>query len=321
METGAFSYRVIGSYNQHWFDMSVEDPNEYIQIPCGKCIGCRLEYASKWADRLIAEAQYHDKACFITLTYSDEYLPARRMYKEGDTLFPSPFHPLVKKHMQLFMKRLRKKFGKDIRFYGVGEYGEKNMRPHYHIILFGVDFSDDRELMFIKDGFPHYVSNTLYDHLPADRSKSLWKYGLCDIAEVSWQSCAYVARYTVKKLKGLDSGFYKKYNYEPEFALMSRRPGIGTEFIKDHLDSYKTGLFVPTEKGALELSTNKFFDKKFANEYPAEFVDWQEERKEFNISRQRQKLQRTDLRFNDLQDVVERSKIKQSKRLRRELEE
>lgn len=69
-----------------------------LKLPCGQCIGCRLERSRQWAMRIIHEASMYDNNCFITLTYSPENLP--------------PDGGLRKKHFQLFMKRLRKKLKK-----------------------------------------------------------------------------------------------------------------------------------------------------------------------------------------------------------------
>ena len=90
------------------------------KLPCGQCIGCRLARSSMWATRCVHEAQLHKQNCFITLTYNDDNLPYP----------PTSIRPL-----QLFMKRLRKRFGAGIRFYACGEYGEKFGRPHYHACL------------------------------------------------------------------------------------------------------------------------------------------------------------------------------------------
>ena len=123
-----------GEYNPE--KLPVLDSNsEYISIPCGKCIGCRLDYSRTWADRCMLESQYHKNNWFLTLTYDNDHLPEQRP--------GSPVHSLQKRDMQLFMKRLRKRFPNDkIRFFGCGEYGSKSCRPHYHLLLFGVPFED-----------------------------------------------------------------------------------------------------------------------------------------------------------------------------------
>ena len=104
-------------------------PDDPVQLPCGQCIGCRLEKSRQWAMRIAHESSLYDQNCFLTLTFSDEHLPQNLSVSKRD--------------LQLFMKRLRKHFApRKIRFFQCGEYGELNMRPHYHSILFNVDFPD-----------------------------------------------------------------------------------------------------------------------------------------------------------------------------------
>lgn len=95
-----------------------------IELPCGRCVGCRLRRANEWALRVMHEAKLHPANCFVTLTYRDEDLPENGSLRHRD--------------FQLFMKRLRKRA--DVRFYMCGEYGEQKLRPHYHACLFGVDY-------------------------------------------------------------------------------------------------------------------------------------------------------------------------------------
>ena len=101
-----------------------------IKLPCGRCIGCRLERSRQWAVRLVHEKRFHSRSSFITLTYAPEHMP-----RDGS---------LNLEHFQKFLKRLRKWRGdpKSIRFFHAGEYGEKRGRPHYHAIIFGEDFRD-----------------------------------------------------------------------------------------------------------------------------------------------------------------------------------
>lgn len=184
-------------------------------IPCGYCIGCRLERSRQWAMRCVHEAMLHRKNCFITLTFSPQALKDRG---SGS---------LRKRDFQLFIKKLRKRFGKGIRYLHCGEYGSKRGRPHYHACIFGFDFPD-------KQPFRGNLS----------RSKileELWPYGFSTIGELTFESAAYVARYVVKKRYGKDSSqFYEKVfeptgeleSLQPEYATMSRRPGIGRGFIE-----------------------------------------------------------------------------------------
>lgn len=191
----------------------VGDPRDWIQgvnffdLPCGRCIGCRLERSRQWAVRCVHEAFLHDCNSFLTLTYSPANLP------EGGTL--------VLRDLQLFLKRLRKRFsGVSVRFFACGEYGESFARPHYHVVLFGFDFPD--KVFFKVDG-----GNTLYTSAILS---DLWPFGFCLIGDCTFESCAYVARYITKKQFGASAEDYYA-GRKPEFVTMSRRPGIGHGWI------------------------------------------------------------------------------------------
>lgn len=185
-----------------------------LQIPCGKCIGCRLEYSRQWAIRAVHEALMHEENMFITLTYDNDHCPSS----------------LRLDHFQRFMKRLRKHFApRKIRFFHCGEYGEHFGRPHYHAIIFGACFHD---LVYFRTdhGNRTYISPTL---------QKLWPYGFSLIGDVTFESCAYVARYITKKITGPDAdehyldpttGELRK----PEYVTMSRRPGIGRSFLEKY---------------------------------------------------------------------------------------
>ena len=179
-------------------------------IPCGRCIGCRLAHSRQWAVRCVHEASLHDRNCFLTLTFDDKHLPASKSVNVRD--------------VQLFLKRLRKALSYQnikIRFFACGEYGDKNLRPHYHLIIFGYDFADDRQLLRSTPYGPLFISDFLF---------SLWPYGFHTIGNVTFNSCAYVARYVTKKVYGKDAPAH--YNGRvPEFITMSRRPGIAHDWI------------------------------------------------------------------------------------------
>ena len=142
-----------------------------IEIPCGQCIGCRLDYSNQWASRCLLEMQQHDKNCFITLTYDDDHVPMS-YYCTLDDHKERASMTLKMEDLTLFWKRLRKeleKNGNNFRYYCAGEYGDLYARPHYHAILFGFmpddlipaseyndKFVDKSEL-----GYDYYVSPTL----------------------------------------------------------------------------------------------------------------------------------------------------------------
>lgn len=197
--------------------------NITVYRPCGVCCGCRLSYAAQWSVRCWCEAQCHEKSCFITLTYSNENLP-----EDGS---------VKKEELQLFIKRLRRLAEPEvIRFFGCGEYGEKGNRPHYHVCVFGFDFSDKTLLKGgrwkgCKKGFKK-STDPLYR---SDGLESLWKKGYSSIGELTEKSAGYVARYCMKKIGG-DKAKEHYGDRVPEFSLMSRMPGIGQKWFEEHIN-------------------------------------------------------------------------------------
>lgn len=192
-----------------------------LELPCGQCIGCRLERSRQWAVRCLHESKLHEENSFVTLTYSDENLPSNGS--------------LVYKHFQLFMRRMRKSLGAPVRFYMAGEYGEQYGRPHYHALLFGKDFSDKKYFKSGKFGDALFTSREL---------DSYWRLGQCLVGTVTIQSAGYIARYCMKKVTGQ---FAEQYYGDrvPEFNRMSLKPGIGAGwFEKYYLNWYPVGRVV-----------------------------------------------------------------------------
>lgn len=190
--------------------------------PCGRCNACRKKYAADKAIRMVHEINEWPTASFLTLTYDERNLH----YETPTALLPS----ITPRHLQLFFKRLRRKTGLDLSYVACGEYGSITNRPHYHVILYGYDFSDNRRI-YQSDTISN--TNTLYNSNLLDK---LWEYkGHCVIADVSYDSCAYVAGYTIKKLNGeAGKSAYDKTGRLPPFGLMSRRPAIGLRWIERH---------------------------------------------------------------------------------------
>jgi hypothetical protein len=227
---------------------------EPIWLPCGQCIGCRLERSRQWAMRIVHEAQMYDRNCFVTLTYDDEYLP-----KDGS---------LNKRDFQLFMKRLRKRYGAGIRYYQCGEYGELLGRPHHHAILFNFDF-DDKVLWSVRDGVRLYRSASL---------EQLWPHGYSTIGDVTFESAAYVARYCTKKITGkLAHEHYK--GKLPEYATMSRRPGIGRAWLEKYKDDVYNYDYVVVRNG-LKLRPPRYYDRIYDEIDPERMMEIKEKRGE-----------------------------------------
>lgn len=229
-----------------------EDSNgQTLELPCGQCIGCRLERSRQWAIRCVHEASFHDHNSFITLTYNDDHLP--------------PDGSLSVEHWQKFMKRLRfhhrpKKF----RYFHCGEYGSKLGRPHYHACLFGLDF-DDKQIFRQSEGATLYTSSKLDE---------IWGKGYTTVGDVTFESAAYVARYIMKKVTGeAAEDHYEKvdpitgeiHRIKPEYTTMSRRPGLGQGWIEKYMsDVYPSDEVVLLRNGkSFRMKPPKYYNGRF----------------------------------------------------------
>lgn len=259
-----------------------------IELPCSSCIGCKLERSRNMADRCMLEADMHDVNCFVTLTFDPKHLPLNR----------SLDHRLF----QLFMKRLRKWYGKPLKFYMCGEYGGRLGRPHYHALLFGVNF-DDKLLATIRNGNKLYTSNAL---------QKLWPYGFSSIGDVTYKSASYVTRYVLKKqsIKNHDH-YVDKHTGEclkPEYTRCSN--GIGKAWLNKYFsDVYPSDELV--RNGRIGRPP-RYFDKQLEKVNP-QLLDEIKARRSLAIPPVEE---RTEERLA----VKQRVKLAQIKSLKRELE-
>lgn len=210
-----------------------------VAVPCGKCVGCKKLHAQAWAVRCVHEAQFHALNCFITLTYEDKKVP------EGGSL--------RKAHFQLFMKRLREFVSPvKISFFACGEYGSINRRPHYHALIFGMDFLDRTHWKGEGQG-ELFVSPTL---------ERLWGNGFTSVGPLTPATAAYTAGYVTKKAGSIYEEVDKHgeiHALEKEFLLMSRRPAIGRRWIEQFAKDVYPDDFVVRE-GA-KLGVPRYYDK------------------------------------------------------------
>lgn len=301
-------YHPLKGYQSRWktalgkrqivFNKSAGFLDKEMTVPCGQCIGCRLERSRQWAIRITHEASLYEKNCFITLTYSDEYLP-----------FDNSLHL---EHFQKFMKRFRKKFGQKIRFYHCGEYGSKYGRPHYHACIFNFDFNDKKLLKYVNNN-PLYTSASL---------EQLWRYGYSSSAALTFHSAAYVARYIMKKVNGaradehyerFDDETGEFYKIQPEYTTMSRRPGIG----KDWFDRYKLDIYSANKDFVFmnnkKMRPPRFYDSCYEVENPNHFAKLKSRRK-------KESKKHLDNQTPERLTVREKVKLSQIKRLVRTLD-
>lgn len=284
------------------FDRKYGFEDMEVQLPCGQCIGCRLDYSRQWAVRCVHEAQLHSCSSFITLTFRDECLPKDRTISVRD--------------LQLFFKRLRKKLSPiKIRYFACGEYGDQTQRPHYHACIFGYDFPDKLPCGVNRQGDTLYQSKMLQE---------IWTYGFNWIGNVTFESCAYVARYMLKKQKGgendkiretLDPETGEIYFQENTFAVMSRggdMGGIGSKWFELYGESDTSKDYI-TLRGK-KVGLPKFYDMLLERKNPNEF----EKRKAKRRYKAKQKAyDNTPDRLRD-KERVKKQKIDQM--LKRDLE-
>lgn len=255
-----------------WDERHAHPDLQPFKIPCKQCIDCRMSHTQTWATRMTLEASLYEDNSFLTLTYNQENLP--------------PHSSLHLPHFQKFLKLLRKEKNKKnsailsdktkpLRYYHCGEYGEQGLRPHYHACVFNLDFGDKVHFK-TSNGEKYYRSPTL---------ERLWKHGHAMTGSVTFESAAYVARYITKKITGPLAHTYYEFqdpetgeiiSLEPEYATMSKKPGLGQPwFERFKSDVYPSDFIVVRGK---KLSVPKYFDTLLERLSPDEFNEIRQNR-------------------------------------------
>lgn len=206
---------------------------QHIPFPCGKCPNCMRRRTSGWSFRLVKEGERSYSALFVTLTYNTDHVP---ITKNG-------YMTLDKTDLQKYFKRLRKLTHEKIRYYAVGEYGTKNQRPHYHIILFNAS--------------TRIVENA-------------WKINNVDIGtiyigDVSDASIGYTLKYMTKLGK---IPMHQNDDRKKEFSVMSK--GIGANYltkqmIKWHKKDLEKRMYVPM-KDNKKIAMPRYYKEKIYTE-------------------------------------------------------
>lgn len=216
------------------YPITIGDPEGKLKkwkvVPCGKCVPCKRRRQAQWSFRLLQEQQHSFSAAFLTLTYSDENLT------HGE-LFPT----LVKRDLQLFLKRLRKKQSKTskqkIIYYACGEYGTRTFRPHYHMIIFNL------------------LPELLFDSPLSE----IWGNGNVRVDPCNIKTIQYTSKYVMKSEK-------KPEGVEPEFSLMSK--GIGKSYLTDQVIKYYKDNQMPyvVWKDGQKMSMPRYFKERIFTE-------------------------------------------------------
>lgn len=220
-----------------------------LSIPCGQCIGCKLETSRQWATRCMHEAQLHKHNECVLLTYAE--MPTSGSLSHRD--------------FQLFMKSLRTKH-KNVSYYMCGEYGERTRRPHFHAALFNLELTDRKYHKTNRQGTRIFTSELLQKH---------WPHGYATTSALTFEAAAYIARYLVQKQTGpkakaaytvLDPSTGEITELTPEYNKMSLRPAIGKRWLeKYYTEVYPEGqVFV---RGSLHAAP-RYYDKQFREQQP-----------------------------------------------------
>lgn len=216
---------------------------------CGRCLPCRANRARVWTHRLLLEQTQHEESVFATLTYNNENLPG-----DGN---------LEKEELQKFWKRLRKRLDRKIRYFAVGEYGDKSWRPHYHAAIFGVGIYDREAL------------------------QETWDKGFIHLGELNKNSIRYMLEYILKNLYWQNPRLDGR---TPEFSVQSRKPGIGAIAINEvgkkisGNSFYKGNRIRELQYGKSKLPLGRFLQEKLDKAVgirheaiEADLMDYQEE--------------------------------------------
>lgn len=246
---------------------------EEVTVKCGKCPTCRRQKSQEWAIKLINEAKYHKKACFITLTFDSKILLDKnsKAYQYGAN--PNFIFKIENSmvYFQKFIKRLRKKYkDKKISYFHIAEYGEKTHRPHHHAIIYGINFEEDRKEMEIsKTGHVQYHSQTLAD---------LWACGRISIQDCNSNNIIYITQYSLKKFK--NNELNKKYNTKMTF---SNRVKMNVKFIRRHPELIEKGYLTDTDNHRYKIPKSYLdnLKKEENNKYEIHYRNYENNLMEF----------------------------------------
>ncbi len=238
-----------------------------MEVACGQCLGCRLDRTLMWAMRIVHEASMYEHAygnCFITFTYRSEHETTRKQYNNGH--YCPADYSLNYHHFRDFIKRLRRHFPQKIRYFHCGEYGDENLRPHYHACLFNCSF-DDQIVEQQSEGITTYSSPTL---------TKLWPYGFCTIGELNFETASYTAGYILKKVTGnqANESYLRNDSYgvaywvKPPYTTMSLKPGIGADFYAKFQTDFFPSDESPVPGHGVIKKVPRYYEEIFKNDDP-----------------------------------------------------
>lgn len=306
-------YEWFNEQNQRYKKLGIQI--EYATVGCGSCEACQEAYSKEWAIRCLLESYLHEHNYFLTLTYDEDNLPhvdeivdkeTGEIYTDVDGDWYYNGGTLLEKDMQQFIKRLRRHYSyhmnhEGIRFYYCGEYGETTQRAHYHMIAFNLPI-DPEEMKVYRintDGSVYYT---------CDKITKLWGKGYVVIGEVNWDTCAYTARYVMKKMKYRPKEDYYAQGKYPEFVRMSRDPGIARKAFNKAVYQNDEIIIKGHREKIQPVKPSAYFDKLYDNLDHEDMQRIKERRKELAEASQRVEMYGTSL------SIKEHLRMKQEKK-------
>lgn len=243
------------------------------QLPCGKCLECRLESARQTAVRCVHESKMYDDNSFITLTYDDQHLNSPKLhYPDFQNFMKSLRSKIYDEQLLKFFpgsnqrerRRLFRtlsiesqnliKHNSSVGVFVAGEYGDRKKRPHWHAILFNWRPQDLK---------PKYVSERGDQVYTSDVLSSLWPHGASELGQVTFQSAGYVARYATKKLSHGKDG---DHEYEP-ISKRSSRHAIGKKFLERYWqDIFTHGQVILSDE--IRCGIPRYYEKWLQKNHP-----------------------------------------------------
>lgn len=262
-----------------------------ITVPCRKCAACKANKRSEWYIRLKMESKDHDSIYFVTLTYSDNNLTFKP-YHIGDGEYKM-LASLHKRDVQLFLKRLRKNTGQKLRYFVCGEYGEKTLRPHYHMILFGLD-SKQKDVEILK----------------------AWQKGHVRVDPISEARMKYVTGYVLKQNA---YEFMDQCEFERPFMNCSKKPMLGNSYIKKMKEWHKqdvTRNYVPIEDGKKvrmpEIYRKKIFtegEREAQRQYIEKLDEIEYQCEEKVLKKEKERSERFKMAHDNNQKILNRREL------------
>lgn len=240
-----------------------------IELPCGSCLSCRIDYSKDWAIRCSFEAQLHSHNYFVTLTYDDDHLPKSE----------SGNNTLCKEDISEFIQAVRNYFKHrghtGIRYLLCGEYnssGERMLNPHYHIILFNCPIPDLTIDFPTPDGcLIHKLNKKKMPMFYSPLFSDIWSKGFITIDDANINTEAYVSQYIMKKQKGESSSIYTDgLGVVPPFLRMSNKPGIGYNMFLKDFDYFAENpvVIIPKDNKSVVRGLPRYFKRKLFEKHP-----------------------------------------------------